>query len=222
MYLFFDLIVAAVLLVFALRGASRGLVLSLCGLLAVVVAFVGAGFAARLASPVVADVLEPRFADAIEAQLSAQVQSGTPVEELPLQDVLNALKEMGFYEELVDAVNRAVEGGMLDAAAGAAAAVATALAQSIASAVIFLVVFVILLIAWTALSRSLDLVARLPGLHFLNQTGGAVIGLLKGCIFVFAAVWLLGYAGHMIPEAAVRQTYLLRFFLTVNPLELLL
>ena len=222
MYLIFDLAVAAVLLIFALRGASKGLVLSLCGLLAVVVAFAGASFAARTAAPLVADALEPHFAAAIEEQLSAQIQAGTPVEELPLQDVLTALKEMGFYEELIDGVNQAVEGGMLDAAAGAAAAVAAALAQSAASAIIFLVAFILLLIVWTAISRSLDLVARLPGLHILNQAGGAVIGLLKGCVFVFVAVWLLGYAGHLIPEEAVRQTHLLRFFLTVNPLELLL
>lgn len=43
-FLLFDLIVLAVLVIFTLRGAWRGLVLSLCSLLAVVVAFAGPAF----------------------------------------------------------------------------------------------------------------------------------------------------------------------------------
>ncbi len=46
-FLIFDLIILILLVVFAVRGAHRGLVLSLCGLVAVVVAFAGAGIAAR-------------------------------------------------------------------------------------------------------------------------------------------------------------------------------
>ena len=227
-YILLDVLVVVILLICALRGAARGLVLSLCGLLAVAVAFAGASIASRALSPVVARALEPRFAAAIEEKLDEQIHAAqegdTPVstDELPMQEVLNALKEMGFYEELVDTVNRAVEDGMLDVAAGAAAAVAAAIAQSVASFLIFLVVFILILIIWTALSHSLDLVARLPGLHFLNKTGGAVIGVVKGCALLFVAVWLIQYLGHIIPEEAVRNTHLLRYFLAFNPLELLL
>ena len=65
-FLIADGLVLAVLLIFACIGARRGLILSLCGLLAFVVAFLGASFAARTLSPVVADALEPKFAAAIE------------------------------------------------------------------------------------------------------------------------------------------------------------
>ena len=61
-YLIADGLILAVLLLFALVGAHRGFILSLCGLLAVLVAFVGASFAARTLSPMVADALEPKFA----------------------------------------------------------------------------------------------------------------------------------------------------------------
>ena len=46
-----DLIVIAVVALFVWRGAARGLVLSLCGLMAFVVAFAGAGLAAQTLSP---------------------------------------------------------------------------------------------------------------------------------------------------------------------------
>lgn len=228
-FLIADGLVLAVLLIFACIGARRGLILSLCGLLAFVVAFLGASFAARTLSPVVADALEPRFAAAIEEQLNEsirqQAEAGEAAvlspDDVPLEGVLDALREMGFYETLINTVDRAVESGMTAAAASAAAAVAAAIAQSAAYLILFLLGFFLILLAWRLLSRALDLVARLPGLHFLNKTGGTLFGLVQGCIILFVAAWLLQFFGQMLPRELVEQTVLLKFFMTTNPFSLL-
>ncbi len=227
-FLIADGLVLAVLLIFACIGARRGLILSLCGLLAFVVAFLGASFAARTLSPVVADALEPKFAAAIEEQLNEsirqQAEAGEAAvlspDDVPLEGVLDALREMGFYETLINTVDRAVESGMTAVAASAAAAVAAAIAQSAAYLILFLLGFFLILLAWRLLSRALDLVARLPGLHFLNKTGGALFGLVQGCIILFVAAWLLQFFGQMLPRELVEQTVLLKFFMTTNPFSL--
>ena len=97
---------------------------------------------------------------------------------------------------------------------------AAAVAQSVAYLVLFLAGFLLLLAAWTLVSRALDLVARLPGLHFLNKTLGGLFGLIQGCILLFVAAWLIQFSGHLIPEE-VEQTRLLRFFMDTNPFALL-
>lgn len=227
-FLIADGLVLAVLLIFACIGARRGLILSLCGLLAFVVAFLGASFAAHTLSPVVADALEPRFAAAIEEQLNEsirqQAEAGEAAvlspDDVPLEGVLDALREMGFYETLINTVDRAVESGMTAVAASAAAAVAAAIAQSAAYLILFLLGFFLILLAWRLLSRALDLVARLPGLHFLNKTGGALFGLVQGCIILFVAAWLLQFFGQVLPRELVEQTVLLKFFMTTNPFSL--
>ena len=227
-FLIADGLVLAVLLIFACIGARRGLILSLCGLLAFVVAFLGASFAARTLSPVVADALEPKFAAAIEEQLNEsirqQAEAGEAAvlspDDVPLEGVLDALREMGFYETLINTVDRAVESGMTAVAASAAAAVAAAIAQSAAYLILFLLGFFLILLAWRLLSRALDLVARLPGLHFLNKTGGTLFGLVQGCIILFVAAWLLQFFGQMLPRELVEQTVLLKFFMTTNPFSL--
>lgn len=227
-FLIADGLVLAVLLIFACIGARRGLILSLCGLLAFVVAFLGASFAARTLSPVVADALEPKFAAAIEEQLNEsirqQAEAGEAAvlspDDVPLEGVLDALREMGFYETLINTVDRAVESGMTAAAASAAVAVAAAIAQSAAYLILFLLGFFLILLAWRLLSRALDLVARLPGLHFLNKTGGALFGLVQGCIILFVAAWLLQFFGQVLPRELVEQTVLLKFFMTTNPFSL--
>ena len=227
-FLIADGLVLAVLLIFACIGARRGLILSLCGLLAFVVAFLGASFAARTLSPVVADALEPKFAAAIEEQLNEsirqQAEAGEAAvlspDDVPLEGGLDALREMGFYETLINTVDRAVESGMTAVAASAAAAVAAAIAQSAAYLILFLLGFFLILLAWRLLSRALDLVARLPGLHFLNKTGGALFGLVQGCIILFVAAWLLQFFGQVLPRELVEQTVLLKFFMTTNPFSL--
>lgn len=227
-FLIADGLVLAVLLIFACIGARRGLILSLCGLLAFVVAFLGASFAARTLSPVVADALEPKFAAAIEEQLNEsirqQAEAGEAAvlspDDVPLEGVLDALREMGFYETLINTVDRAVENGMTAVAASAAAAVAAAIAQSAAYLILFLLGFFLILLAWRLLSRALDLVALLPGLHFLNKTGGALFGLVQGCIILFVAAWLLQFFGQVLPRELVEQTVLLKFFMTTNPFSL--
>lgn len=223
----FDLIVLAILAGFTIRGGVRGFVLSLCSLLAVVVAFLGAGAAARALSPMAAEFLEPKFAAVIEERLEEalqeQVEQGQQAlapEEVPLEGVLALLREMGFYDSLVNSVDQAVEKGLTHAAASAAAKAAAALAQSAAYQIIFIISFLLLLAVWQLVSRALDLVARLPGLQTLNRSLGAVLGLAQGCILVFLLAWLLRF-GRVVDQAAVEQTVLLRFFMNTSPLTLL-
>lgn len=232
--LIFDLILLIILFVFAIRGASRGLLLSLCGLVAVLVAFVGAGLIADLLAPKVADYLEPQFATVIERKLDEQMHAalpdpdapkttpGTQSDNMPLTDILNVLKDMGLYESAVNSINKAVEQGMTGVAADAAAAVAASIAGTAAYMILYTVFFALILLLWTLLSHTLDLVARLPGLHFLNKTGGALFGLLKGCAILFLCAWVLRYLGHVIPEETVQKTHILKFFMNTNPVALVL
>lgn len=227
-FVLFDIAVLLILAFFLWRGASRGFILAFFGLIALLVAFVGANFLADTLAPKVGAALEPKFSAAIEERLNEQFETADapilPDSEIPgspLGGMLGVLKSMGLYEELVDAVEQAVRAGMTEVAAAAAAAVAASIAESVAYMVLFLVFFVLILLVWTLLSHALDLVSKLPGLNALNRTAGAVVGLVKGCLFLFVAVWFLRATGDLIPLEAVEQTTLLRFFMTVSPMSLL-
>lgn len=232
-FLVLDLIVLAILVLFAVQGAKRGLVRTLCSLLAAVVAFAGASIAARTLSPIVAQALEPKIAAVIEERLDEAIRhtefispeaaggvASTP-EEVPLGGVLDTLRDMGLYENLVGKVEQAVSQGLSAAAASAAAAAAAAVAQSAAYQIIFLVSFLLIRFLWRLFSRTLNLAVKLPGLHFLNKTLGAVFGLAQAVILLFILAWLLQFFGTLIPRETVEQTCLLRFFMDTNPLALL-
>ena len=224
-YLLFDLILVVILAAFCLRGAQRGLVLSLCGLVAVFVALIGAQVASDVLAPKVADVLEPGFSAAIEEQLSTSLDSalddallGSEEEDNALLDLLRSL---GFYDSLAQGIKDSVRSGAAQTVTDLSIALARAVAETVAGVLVFCVAFFLISFLWVVASHALDLAAHLPVLYSLNRGLGGLFGLLKGALLLFLAAWVMRLMGGVIPQEAVDQTILLRFFCTANPIELL-
>lgn len=230
-YLFYDIAIAAVLLFFLWRGCARGFVLTLCSLLAVFVALIGASFLSDALAEPAAKAIEPFVASSIHDTVTSYYQrapesSASSQEEadwlaqLPIDELLEPLKESKAFRGFADAFQKAVDDGVADAAAHAAQALAHFVAVQLARDLIFLFAFAAVLIAWNVLSHALDLVARLPVLSTINRWGGGAIGLCKGALVVFIALWLL--KDSYIPPEAVQETFLLKFFCGASPLPFFL
>ena len=136
-----------------------------------------------------------------------------------MEQALAALEGTDIYRVFGDALKNALNEGLLNVTSSAAGAIAGYVAQEVARVVLFLICFVVVLATWTLLSHALDLAFRLPVLSSVNAMMGGIVGLLKGALVVFIAVWLL--KGSVIPQAAQEQTYLLKFFCENSPLSLL-
>ena len=229
-YLIFDLAILAILALFFWRGYARGLVLTLCSLLAVFVALIGASFLSNALAEPVAKAIEPIVASQIHDTVTSYYQrspaENTSAEEedwlaqLPLEELLEPLKESKFLQGFAETFQKAVDDKAADIVTHAAQALAHFVAVQIARIVIFAVAFFAVLIAWLFLSHALDLVAKLPVLSTVNAWGGGVIGLVKGGLIVFIAVWLL--RDSCVPPEAIEGSFLLKFFATVSPLSFFL
>ena len=66
--------------------------------------------------------------------------------------------------------------------------IASYVAQVCINVVSVAIVFVVAVVVLKLLLRALDLIAKLPVLHFLNHTAGMIAGLVQG-VFV---VWVIG------------------------------
>ena len=229
-YLIFDLAILAILALFFWRGYARGLVLTLCSLLAVFVALIGASFLSNALAEPVAKAIEPAVASSIHDTVTSYYQrspaENTSAEEndwlaqLPLEELLEPLKDSKFFQGFAETFQKAVDDKAADIVTHAAQALAHFVAVQIARIVIFAVAFFAVLIAWFFLSHALDLVAKLPVLSTVNAWGGGAVGLVKGALIVYIAVWLL--RGSYIPPAAIEGSYLLKFFVSAIPLSFFL
>lgn len=224
-YWIYDAVLAVILLVFFLRGRSKGLILSLCGLLAVFVALVGAKMASDALAPRAAKAMQPYFASAIEQQLEVNLDGKMDALLQPGEGEENAiidlLTSLGFYDEVSAAIRDTVTGESAQTVTDVALSLAGAVAEVVAGVLVFVVAFLVITVAWFLLSRVLDLAARLPVLHGLNRLLGGLFGLLKGALVLFLAAWVVRLLGNVIPQETVEQTVLLRFFCTTNPLSLI-
>lgn len=227
-YIFYDIIAAAILLFFVWLGCKRGLVLTLASLLAVFVALVGASFLADALAEPVAKAIEPAVTQRIHDQVSSYWQCAPEADasageedwlsRLPLEEVLEPLRESKFFSGCAETFQKAVDDGTTEIVTHAVQTLAYFAAVQIARIVIFAVAFFAILVAWFFLSHALDLVAKLPVLSSVNRWGGGLAGLIKGSLVLFVACWLL--KDSYLPQQVVDRTVLLKFF--ASPFEFFL
>lgn len=245
-FVIFDVVILILLLLTAWKGYRRGFVLTLCSLLAVFVAFIGATvISSQLARPMsrliqpalersITQVLEeqthavfppPETSEASQPPALSDAFSGEEGQEgeedwlaqLPLDEVLDALQASSLYQHFIQPIQDAIQDGVMEVTTSAARAVADYLALELTRMFLFLVSFALVLLLWLLLSRVLDLACKLPVLSTLNHWSGAAVGLGKGCVLLFIACWL--FRG-LFPAEAVEQSVLLRFFCGAGPLAL--
>lgn len=219
----------AVLALCVFQGCRRGFILTLCGLLAVFVAFIGATVVSNALAGPVARLIQPIIHTRIEQVLEESIRraeyigpSGGVAEvpdELPLSGVLDALQNSDVYRSLAEAFQNAVDSGAAKVTASAAQSLAGYAARELARSALFLISFAVVLLAWLLLAHALDLVARLPVLSDINRVLGGAFGFLKGILILSIAAWLM--KGRLIPQETVDQTFILKFFCQNGPLSVL-
>ena len=197
-FVIFDVVILILLLLTAWKGYRRGFVLTLCSLLAVFVAFIGATvISSQLARPMsrliqpalersITQVLEeqthavlppPETSEASQPPALSDAFSGEEGQEgeedwlaqLPLDEVLDALQASSLYQHFIQPIQDAIQDGVMEVTTSAARAVADYLALELTRMFLFLVSFALVLLLWLLLSRVLDLACKLPVLSTLNH-----------------------------------------------------
>lgn len=260
-YLIFDLAIVVVLLLFALWGRHRGLILSVFSLVAVVVAIAGGLFLSKALAPTVTEwvmpLVEDKVVSTVETVIPEEVTEvfnnlapGETIKDaiaelLPEDFVLDENAALPSMEQIREYLNNAdlelpeevhnlldqfndkdveaiAESKSVEEVVSTAA---STVVEVIVRVVLFLLIFVLILILWTVLARALDLVSRLPVLNSMNKLGGFLFGLVRGALLLFLIAWVLHrlptVTEQLIPAEVYEKTHVLKFFLTVKPLEFL-
>ena len=223
-YLIYDAAVLAILLFFLIRGWRKGFILTLCSLLAVFMALIGARLLTDALAPTVSGALQPRFSAVIEEQFSQSISREVDDGMAQHEDsaIVAILKSLGFYDRVSRAISDTVKDKTARTVSEVSASLSAAVADTVARVLVFVVAFLAILVLWFLFSRLLDLTARLPVLHTLNGVLGGVAGLAKGALVLFLAAWAMRLMGGLIPQETVDRTVLLRFFCQTNPMDLLI
>ena len=215
---FFDILIAAIVVIAALRGKSRGFVLTLCGFLAIFVAFIGACVVSDLLAEPVAAMLLPVVEESMATILESRFTADTPFvfTEVSIMAVLGILDDVPLFGGIIQNFQTALESGAMELVGSAAVAAAEYVAAQLAHILLFLLAFIAILIAWWVMSRALDLAFHLPILNFFNRFGGLVLGFGEGIALCFILCWL--FRDSYITADMVDGSFLLPYFCGGNPL----
>lgn len=205
--LIIDLVLAAVLAVFALLGARKGLIRSLMALVSVVVALIGATLLTAMFVEPVTDLVYPKVEERVLEQFERDIPSDALAAEdgdlsagglLPdelsdlLGEALDTLKRFGVSDDAIDGVTKSVT----DSAVSAAERAAYLLVKTIVQAALFLAFFLALMLLLRLLTHGLDRLFSLPVLAQLQRPRR------RGAL---AHGRRAAYFSHCIPRAAPRR-----------------
>ena len=212
-----DIVIAVVLIAFTAAGWKHGLIRTLVGLAAMVLAVGLSSQIARAAAPEIVDrYLRPATYAAIEerARELAKGEEASSVEDLrqDLNQVLDAIPNDFIREKAQDALDGLLPqgeplGGALlapleELGRDMADRVLDTLVQDVLRSILCAALFVILSTVFRIVARTLRIVEKLPGVRQLNELGGALAGLAKGLVLVCLALWVLCHIGVITPEMA--------------------
>lgn len=199
-YIIVDLVILIILVFFAWRGAKKGLILTLFGMLGLVVAFLGARFLSNTFYEPVADIIQPGLYQKVESLEDSILNDEEYDIDLSLDDSVDALidvlRQRGVFPGLVKLLDTASEEEAIpeNDRFSAAETLSTYLAELTARVALFVLGFLVILLIWFLVSHILDLAFKLPLLNVVNVVGGLLLGLIKATIIVFVIVW----AGQLV------------------------
>ncbi len=179
-----DLASAAILLFSALRGRSRGLIKTLAGILAVILAFSCAGFLAEKSTPYISEkYVSPYITSAIEPkseELTPQEAASDPAA------VGEIFLELGFSENIVRDAISDFTAAMTKSIAEPIVAMTNSIAYKLTYSVLFVIFFLLSLLVLTLLFKILNLASKIPGINFINKTLGLILGIILGYLILVA------------------------------------
>ena len=157
----FDILLIAFLAFFAWRGKRKGLVAGILGFFSVIISYI-----------VSAAVSKPLF-EAFK-ETDAYVSLLQKAEKLMPEN--SAMAEGGIFGSVISETQEMM---------------VSRVAEFVGSILISVLVFIAVLIVLKVVIRLLNSVLRLPGLNFLNKTGGLILGTATGflMVYVILAAW---------------------------------
>lgn len=217
MAIFVDIFMAACLLLALVLGVRQGFLQSLARVAIVIVALLGAAWLAEHLADPAAKWLEPMLTEKIQQQMDGQ---GAAADD-PSLAAAGLLETFGFSGDALDKLVESATEKAQEVGQTLLSAVVSTVLRSVAYAVVYLVSFLLLLLLLRLLLAPLHLFTKLPVVHGINAVMGGALGLVKGALLLFFAVWLLRRLQIWITPELISQTYILRFFAEHSPMELI-
>jgi uncharacterized membrane protein required for colicin V production len=217
-----DVVLVIIMASFIYFGIQKGFILSISGIIILVASFYGAGIIANTYSerfrpmiePIVSKYVDKSVSETKKEQTSAQAASNAkdPLGTLGLE----SLKNMGLFSETAQKLVDELKDKVTTIGQDFTSLVSKRITASVSYILTFAAACILITILLTIVLRVLDAAFKLPGLGFINGTGGFLLGFIKGMLVLFAIAWAMRYFGGVFPDEAADKTVILKWLMGNN------
>lgn len=228
MRLIVDILLLIIVVLCTWNGYKKGVIASVAGLLAIVIALFGGSLVSSAYSHEVVPALEPfvdGYIDSAATRDSILDTMGYASSDLSLDDLLardsslrydyayECMRTVGFHEDRAqELANKAVDYSAANGTTMTDAVVAV-LCDTITYVGGLVIGFLMILILLVAVANIFNLSFRLPNLELFDELGGAFLGFLEGIVYCVLLCWLLSFFGLVLGKETLGGTVLGNFFL---------
>ena len=237
-YSIINIVLLAILVICAWQGYKKGIIMGIIQVLVIILSLYGAQVLSDTYSYEVIPVLKPFVSGYMETLVEENTyqafgyepdeQTGQYDAPYSTTDLLNSSPDMrqtvaqrtyqslGLYDGMAQTLADRTIAYAQENNASLTSSVVTIACQSVTWYAGFLLAFIILFAILTVIVNLPNLSFKIPYIGIVNDLGGLAIGLFVGAMFCSVIVWVLQFAGLVLPEESIRATGLAGFFLDKN------
>lgn len=238
--LIITILLIGIVVICAWQGFKKGIIMGIIEVLVIILSIYGAQLLSDAYSYEVIPALKPFVAGYLEPRVEDQAYEllGYEADEEGNYDVLYSLNDLlaehpevkhsvylqsyrnlGVYTTAADAMATRAEAYAEDNQCSLTEAAVEVLCQTVTWVAGFLLGFIIIFVVLTVIVNLPNLSFRIPYVGIVNDLGGLAIGLLTGALFCSLVLWILQYAGILLPEETLRSSGPAAFFMDINLLN---
>jgi len=223
-----DIVLVLIVAFSAWRGCKNGFIRGVFGVVAIILAIIGAGFIAKTYSSHFTGILEPFVSGIVDKAVTdvrnigsePEKQTGTQNNDntKSVYDIsYSALRNIGISDGASQLIAEKVGGTIDTAGQQMSANLTSTLSSALAYIAVFAVAFILIAIILAVIGNLLKLAFSIPVIDKSDKLIGLILGIIKGLLIILTLAVVIRYVG-LIPAETVEKTTILKYILNINPL----
>ncbi len=221
-----DLIILAIIGFCTWQGYRKGLILSVCSVLIVIIASWGAGSIAASFADEAAEAVAPVLSWMPDVQIDEAIKEVTNSYSSDITDTdiiakisTSAFGKIGMNKAITEALTEKVLTMIKNTEADVRESIANVFLYAVAYFLLLLFSFIVLFAALSLLAHFLSSIFKLPVLNLIDKFGGIAVGLIFGLLIMAVVGWSCRFAGIFVSTTFIEKSGLLKFFMNFNILS---
>lgn len=207
------------------RGYKDGIIRGVCGILAMIIALYAAGIVARtynsefegMLSPFIGGMVDSAVDKVLTDDKDAVVHISDAEKSDPYQVCYAVSRQLGLVDNAAKLIAEKTSAACTKVNQEMCSVLSENICTQFAFVAVFFICFIVVAIILTVIGNVINVSLLIPKLGIIEPIAGAVLGLIRGIILMYAVAMALRYLGIVLPGELFEGSKLIFKIVNNNP-----